>query len=259
MTTTKNSKVIEDISVEEKLRSLYSIQMVDTEIDKIKQLRGDLPLELLDLEDEIGGLETRLKNYEDEAKSLKTSITNKKTEIKDAEAIIKKYTSQQSKVRNNREYDSLNKEIEFQQLEIQLSEKRIREFTTQIADKKVLIDEISKTLKERKSDLELKRGELDRIISETKEREDGLHTRSLDTEKKIEMRLLTAYKRIRANAKNGLAVVTIERDACSGCHNKIPPQRQLDIRSRRKIIVCEYCGRILVDKDLADEINTEKL
>lgn len=244
-----------EITAEEKLNALYELQSVDSEIDKIKNLRGELPLAVEDLEDEIEGLETRVNNYEQEIETLETSITNKKHEIKDAEALIKKYEAQQMKVRNNREYESLSKEIEFQTLEIQLAEKRIKEFTQKLLEKKEAVEDAKKNLKERKSDLDHKKKELDQIISETQKEEEALNNKSKEIQEFIEPRLLSAYKRIRGAARNGLAVVTVWRDACGGCFNKIPPQRQLDIRSRKKIIVCEYCGRILVDKDMADKID----
>ena len=204
-----------------------------------------------DLEDEIEGLQTRVSKYDDDIESLEKSIAGKKQEILNAQDLIKKYGEQQNNVRNNREYDSLSKEIEFQTLEIELCEKRIREFTVQIEEKKVIIDESTRVLDERKLDLENKRKELDDIIDETRKEEDVQEQKSEELEGIIEPRLLTAYKKIRGNARNGLAVVTVERDACGGCFNKIPPQRQLDIASRKKIIVCEYCGRILVDQDIS--------
>jgi uncharacterized protein len=252
MTSEKN-KAVEagEYSIEEKLNALYNLQKVHSGIDKIKILRGELPLEVQDLEDEIAGLETRIQNYQDESKSLDTSVHNKKNEISNANELIKKYTEQQNNVRNNREFDSLSKEIEFQKLEIELCEKRIREFTTLVTEKKMSIDSAKKSLDERNGDLANKRKELEEIISDTQKEEEGLLGKAQDIEHKIEARLLNAYKRIRGNARNGLAVVTVERDACGGCFNKIPPQRQLDIKSRKKIIVCEYCGRILVD-DLAN-------
>lgn len=241
-----------EISIEEKLRMLYELQMVDSEIDKIKILRGELPLEVQDLEDEIAGLETRINNLHDECKSLETAVSAKRNEIVNANALIKKYQEQQENVRNNREYDSLSKEIEYQTLEIQLCEKRIKEFTVQIKAKKELIEEATKKLNERKQDLTVKKKELDEIVAETQKEEEHLLQRSKEIEQIIEQRLIAAYKRIRTNARNGLAIVTVERDACGGCFNKIPPQRQLEIRSRKKIIVCEYCGRILVDRGLAE-------
>ncbi len=239
-----------DISVEEKLRALYDLQSVVSEIDKIKTLRGELPLEVQDLEDEITGLRTRLVNLEEEIKNLDTAINNKKIAIKESQDLIAKYTEQQNNVRNNREFDSLSKEIEFQNLEIELSEKRIKEFTAELAGKKETVEASKTLLKEREDDLERKKRELNEITEETKIEEEKLKTKAEKIESFIEPRLLTAFKRIRKNARNGLAVVTIQRDACGGCFNKIPPQRQMDIASRKKIIVCEYCGRILVDPDI---------
>lgn len=250
---TEYSKTEEkDITIEEKLRALYELQIVVSEGDKIKTLRGELPLEIQDLEDSITGLKTRISNLEDEINNLDTSINNKKNAIKESKSLIDKYTEQQNNVRNNREFDSLSKEIEFQNLEIQLSEKRIKEFTSEIESKKEFIETSAVDLKEREQELDRKNAELDDIISETKIEEDKLKGKSEKIESFIEPRLLTAFKRIRKNARNGLAVVTIQRDACGGCFNKIPPQRQLDIASRKKIIVCEYCGRILVDDKIGE-------
>jgi len=242
-----------EISVEERLRALYSLQLVDSEIDKIKTLRGELPLEVQDLEDEIAGLETRLGNLKEEVVNLEKAVSKKHNEITDAEALIKKYEEQQKNVRNNREFDSLSKEIEYQNLEIELFNKKIKEFNFQIEEKKVVIAESELTLSERKTDLDNKKSELDEIISDTQKEEEGLYKKLETIEEIIEDRLLTAYKRIRANARNGLAVVPVQRDACGGCFNQIPPQRQLDIKSRKKIIVCEYCGRILVDDEIIRE------
>jgi len=239
-----------DATVEEKLRALYDLQKVVSEIDKIRTLRGELPLEVQDLEDEIEGLETRIANLDVEIKKLNDSILAKKNEIKDAGLLIKKYESQQSNVRNNREYDSLTKEVEFQTLEIELCEKRIREFTAEMKTKTDQADASRQLLEERKTDLVAKKSELDEIVSETQVEEERLKNKSKEIEKHIDERLLAAFKRIRKNARNGLAVVTVARDACGGCFNKIPPQRQLDIQLRKKIIVCEYCGRILVDSEL---------
>jgi len=241
------------MTVAEKLKALYDLQLVNTAIDKIRILRGELPLEVQDLEDEIEGLQTRVSKYDEDIAGLEKSINGKKQEIANAQDLIKKYEEQQNNVRNNREYDSLSKEIEFQTLEIELSEKRIREFTVQIEEKKLVIDESKAVLNERKLDLENKKKELDDIIEETKKEEEVMEKKSANLEGIIEERLISAYKKIRANALNGLAVVPVERDACGGCFNKIPPQRQLDIASRKKIIVCEYCGRILVDSRLSEE------
>jgi len=239
-----------DISVELKLRALHELQTVVSEVDKIKVLRGELPLEVQDLEDEIAGLKTRLINLDSEIKNLDTANNNKKIAIKDSQALITKYTEQQNNVRNNREFDSLSKEIEFQNLEIELSEKRIKEFTIEMKEKEENVTTSKKLLTERQEDLERKKGELQEIQEETKIEEEKLRAKSEKIESFIEPRLLTAFKRIRKNARNGLAVVTIQRDACGGCFNKIPPQRQMDIANRKKIIVCEYCGRILVDPQI---------
>lgn len=249
--TTQFQRIEEkEVSIEEKLRALYELQSVVSAIDKIKILRGELPLEVQDLEDEIAGLKTRIHNLEDEIKTIETAISNKKIAIRESQALITKYTEQQNNVRNNREFDSLAKEVEFQNLEITLSEKRIKEFTADQTAKKDAIT-ISKTLlSERLEDLNRKNRELDEITEETRIEEEKLKSKAEKIEFFIEPRLLTAFKKIRKNARNGLAVVTIQRDACGGCFNKIPPQRQLDIASHKKIIVCEYCGRILVDEKI---------
>ncbi|MFN8208687.1 MAG: C4-type zinc ribbon domain-containing protein [Bacteroidales bacterium] len=249
---TKTAETTE-ISIEEKLKALYELQRIDSDIDKVKILRGELPLEVQDLEDEIAGLETRLKNLEDEVKGFDVAVNNKKAEIANAKELITKYQEQQNNVRNNREYDSLSKEIEFQTLEIELCEKRIREFSVQIQSKKELIQQSSTLLEERRNDLAMKQHELEDIIKDTQKEEETLNRKSKELEAIIEPRLISAYKRIRSNARNGLSVVTVERDACGGCFAKIPPQRQLDIKSRKKIIVCEYCGRILVDTEILTE------
>jgi len=239
-------------TIEDKLRALYQLQLIDSEVDQIRNVRGELPLEVSDLEDEIAGLQTRITNYTEEADALDEQIKMRKQSIKDATAQIKKYQTQQLSVKNNREYDSLNKEIEYQQLEIQLSEKRIKEHTTDLAAKKQIIEASEKTLDERNQDLKTKKSELDSIIAETEKEEQELLRESRKAETIIDERLLTAYQRIRNNVRNGLGVVTIARDACGGCFNKIPPQRQLDIRQRKKVIVCEHCGRILVDPAILD-------
>jgi len=256
--TTQNPKAadLKDISVEEKLRALYEMQSIDAEVDRIKTLRGELPLEVQDLEDEIVGLDTRISNLNTEVSELGDTITKKKQEIKEADLLIKKYEAQQSNVRNNREFDSISKEIEFQKLEIELCEKRIKEFTAEVSNKKIQIEKSDAVLADKKIDLEAKKSELDAIVSETQLEEDKLNEKSAEYKTKIEERLINAYTRIRGNARNGLAVVTVERDACGGCFNKIPPQRQMDIRTRKKIIVCEYCGRVLVDRYIVDYDNS---
>jgi len=253
MAKAKKSAELAEMTVAEKLKALYDKQMVDTAIDKIKILRGELPLEVEDLEDEIEGLQTRVSKFDEDVASLDKSINGKKQEINNSQELIKKYTEQQNNVRNNREFDSLSKEVEFQTLEIELCEKRIREFTVKIDDKKVVIGESKGILEERKLDLDNKKKELDDIIAETKKEEEVFEKKAVLLDNIIESRLSTAYKKIRGNARNGLAVVPVERDACGGCFNKIPPQRQLDIASRKKIIVCEYCGRILVDSKMSEE------
>lgn len=254
MATTKK-KETEEVSVEQKLIALYSLQQIDSQIDKIKIIRGELPLEVQDLEDEIAGLETRIENFNVDVKEAKETIAEKLNSIKTSEAAIKRYIEQQNNVRNNREYDSLTKEIEFQNLEIQLSEKKIKEATATIELLDVEINAATTRLEERNFDLTSKKNELSDIVKETEKDEKDMMTRSKENEKFIEERLLTAYKRIRQNARNGLAVVQIERDACGGCFNKIPPQHQMDIRMHKKIIVCEYCGRILVDGELAGVVH----
>jgi uncharacterized protein len=243
-----------EISIEKKLMTLYSLQQIESQIDKIRIIRGELPLEVQDLEDEIAGLETRIDNYIQETLATEKLMLDKRNAIKDSQALIKKYEDQQQNPRNIREYDSLAKEIEFQNLEIQLAEKRIREFQQTLDLKKAEIDRFQKNLQDRKNDLEIKQSELKDIIAETEKEENELIRVSEGNRNFIEDRLITAYSRIRKNARNGLAVVQIERDACGGCFNKIPPQHQLDIRMHKKIIVCEYCGRILVDEGIVNAI-----
>ncbi len=251
--TNKSKKTTggQEVSVEQKLTALFNLQQIDSQIDKIKIVRGELPLEVEDLEDEIAGLETRRANFQEEKDKFEQFIKDKSEAIKESNTLIKKYTEQQMNVRNNREYDSLTKEIEFQNLEIQLAEKKIKESKFRIDGIETDMKVVNEKLEIRQQDLAAKKSELTGIIAETEKEEDDLVKESQENEKFIEERLLTAYKRIRKNARNGLAVVKIERDACGGCFNKIPPQHQLDIKLHKKIIVCEYCGRILVDEDLA--------
>ena len=237
-------------TVEQKLALLFQLQETDSKIDEIQRLRGELPLEVKDLEDELEGLETRIAKSKEDIAQKEKDIATKKEEIKDAQAQVKKYEQQQMEVRNNREYEAITKEVEFQKLNIELFEKRIREYSNDVENRKVMLENLQAKYNERKLDLEAKRNELDSIISETKAEEDQLKADTENISRNIEERLLTAYKRLRKNAHNGVAVATVERDACGGCFNKIPPQRQLDIKSHKKIIVCEYCGRILVDKEL---------
>jgi uncharacterized protein len=244
-------RIEKEITVEEKLFALYDLQKVISKIDEIKTLRGELPLEVQDLEDEIIGLNTRMDHIESEINELTSKVAGKKIAIDEAKSKIERYKDQQSNVRNNREHENLEKEIEFQTLEIELCEKHIREFKAARDNKTNEQAITAEQLSERKLDLEQKKGELDEIIGETKQEEEKLREQAKEIESKIEPRLLTAFKRIRKNARNGLAVVYINRGACGGCFNKIPAQKQLDIRLRKKVIVCEYCGRILVDSNLA--------
>lgn len=235
-----------EVSVAEKLDALFELQKIDSEIDRIRTIRGELPLEVQDLEDELEGLETRIGKIQDEIKELETEISDRKNAVKDAETAITKYKEQQNNVRNNREYESLSKEIEFQDLEIKLHDKKSKEAKLKITSKKEILDEAKERLTFRAEDLKSKKKELDEIVSETQKDEEKLEKKSDDAKKKIDERLVMAYNRLRTNAKNGLAVVPVERDSCGGCFNKIPPQRQLDIQAKKKVIVCEHCGRILV-------------
>ena len=241
-------------TVEQKLEALYELQTIHTKIDRIRQTRGELPMEVADLEDEVAGLETRIQKIKNELDDLEDSIVNRKNMIKESQALIKKYEGQQDNVKNNREFDALSKEIEIQGLEIQVCEKKIREHEYEIKTKSDIYEKAIQNLEERKGDLASKKVELENITAETQKEEEVLLTEAEKYDKKIEERLLTAYNRLRKNYKNGLAVVTIERDSCSGCFNKIPPQRQSDIRQRKKIIVCEHCGRILVDETMSEEV-----
>ncbi|MBQ2187529.1 MAG: hypothetical protein IKQ09_07725 [Bacteroidales bacterium] len=246
-----------EVTVERKLVALYTLQQIDSKIDRIRIVRGELPEAVQDLEDEVAGLETRIENYNADLKKFNTDVTNYKIKIKETQALIKKYEEQQNQVRNSREYDSLTKETEYQSLEIQLCEKRIKDATIKMEDIKAGLEATEKKLAERKNDLVVKQSELNSIVEETEKEEEELVAKSKESEALIEERLLNAYKRIRKGARNGLAVVEIKRDACGGCFNKIPPQHQLDIRIHKKIIVCEYCGRILVDQDIIDQYNAK--
>jgi predicted nucleic acid-binding Zn-ribbon protein len=237
-----------EISVADRLDALFQLQKIDSDIDKIRTIRGELPLEVQDLEDEVAGLQTRISNFESELKELETEISDRKNASKESESSILKYKEQQNNVRNNREYDSLSKEIEFQELEIKLHEKKTKEARFKVESKQEVLETAKQQLDFRTADLATKKAELDAIIAETQVDEDRLLKSSENAKKNIEERLLFAYDRLRTNAKNGLAVVPVDRDACGGCFNKIPAQRQLDIETKKKIIVCEHCGRILYPK-----------
>jgi hypothetical protein len=240
-----------DLSVEERLKTLYQMQTALSAIDEKRALRGELPLEVQDLEDEIEGLTTRIEKIQRDIDEFQKAVTQKKGEIVDAQASVERYQKQLNDVKNNREYDTLSKEIEFQTLEIELCNKKIKEAQNRIAEKQEELRTNQETMEERKNDLEVKKNELDEIMDETRAEEDKLKSKVKDYEAKIEPRLLASFKRIRKNARNGLGIVYVQRDACGGCFNKIPPQRQLDIKMHKKIIVCEYCGRIMIDPELA--------
>ena len=240
-----------ELSVEEKLKTLYQLQTSLSEIDEKRALRGELPLEVQDLEDEIAGLTLRIDKIQQEIREFQTAVTQKRVEMDQAQKSIERYQKQLDEVKNNREYDTLTKEIEFQSLEIELCEKKIKEALIKIEEKTHALEEGRENIKERQEDLKHKRSELNEIVQETREEEEKLRERIAELETKIEPRLLSSFKRIRKNARNGLGIVYVQRDACGGCFNKIPPQRQLDIKMHKKVIVCEYCGRIMIDPDLA--------
>ncbi len=240
-----------DLSVEEKLKALYQLQTTLSAIDDKRALRGELPLEVQDLEDEIAGLNTRIEKIGNDIKEFQTAISQKKAEINEAQTSVERYKTQLNDVKNNREYDTLSKEIEFQTLEIELCNKKIREATTKVEEKQGDLKAAQELIDDRKIALDEKKGELDEIMDETRAEEERLKEKAKDLEQKIEPRLLMSFKRIRKNARNGLGIVYVQRNACGGCFNNIPPQRQLDIKMHKKIIVCEYCGRIMVDPELA--------
>ena len=251
MATKDIKKDPSEYSVEEKLQSLFQLQTMLTEIDKIKTLRGELPLEVQDLEDEIAGLTTRIEKASADVVEMSKGVAENKNTIEVSRQAVAKYQEQQDHVSNNREFDSLNKEIEFKNLEIELAEKRIREFTNTINAKKEEIENNRALVAEKQQDLEIKKSELQEIIEENRQEEERLREKCKNLELNIEPRLLQSFKRIRNNTRNGLGIVYVQRESCGGCFNKIPPQRQLDIRMRKKIIVCEYCGRIMIDPELA--------
>ena len=244
-------KDLTDLTVEERLKTLFQLQTTLSAIDEKRALRGELPLEVQDLEDEIAGLATRIEKIKAEIVDFQTAITRKRGEIQQAQATVERYQNQLQEVKNNREYDTLTKEVEYQTLEIELCDKKIREAMIKVEERKRDLETTGETMADREAALEEKKGELDEIMQETKEEEDKLKAKAKDLETKIEPRLLGSFKRIRKNARNGLGIVYVQRDACGGCFNKIPPQRQLDIKMHKKIVVCEYCGRIRIDPELA--------
>lgn len=240
-----------EISVESKLQTLYQLQATLSAIDEKRALRGELPLEVQDLEDEIAGLKTRIEHIEGDINDFQQAVAQKQGEIKEAEESVERYKKQLDEVRNNREYDTLTKEIEFQSLEIELCNKKIKEANAKVEDKKRELVRTNDLINDRQQALDEKKSELDEIMQETREEEQVLKAKAEELETKIEPRLLSSFKRIRKNARNGLGIVYVQRDACGGCFNKIPPQRQLDIKMHKKVIVCEYCGRIMIDPELA--------
>lgn len=245
MATQKKTAEV-DYSMQEKILALYELQRIDSKIDEINKVKGDLPLEVQDLEDEMAGMQTRIDKISGEIEELNTLTKQRKRETDQARIMISNYKEQQNNVRNNREYDAITKEIEYQELEIELAEKRLKEYAAGIKTKKTLLEEAEALGQERAADLEAKKSELEGIEAETAPQVAEFSAQAEKVKAKIDERLLTAYDRIRRNVHNGLAVVTVKRDACGGCYNRIPPQRQVDIRQGKKIIICEYCGRILV-------------
>lgn len=249
-------KESKEITVEEKLKTLYELQVVDTKIDSLRTLAGELPQEVKDQADELEGLKTRLRNIEEAIHNCESAMSDFRVKMENANALIARYKEQQNNVRNNREYDNLSKEIEYQELDIEAKQRKIKTAATDLEHCQEEKVKTVKSIEEKTFDLEQKKSELDSILQETKAETEMLLIRAADLEKLIDERLLTAFKRIRRNAHNGLAVVKVERDSCGGCHAKIPAQRQLDIRARKKILVCEFCGRILVDPDM--EVSNKK-
>lgn len=245
---------VKDFSVEEKLVAVLTLQKIDSKIDEIQTLKGELPMEVKDLEDEIEGLQTRINNIDAEIDSINKFIAQKTDAKKEAQALIKKYEKQQDNVKNNREFEAINKEMEMQELEVKLNEKHIKDATFELKDREVLRNRTQEKISELEEALKIKKAELEKIIAETEKEEKQLTTKSEGAKEKVDARLLTAYERIRKSYKNGLAVVPIVRDSCGGCFNIIPPQRQSEIRQRKKIIICEHCGRVLVDTDLDEQV-----
>ncbi|HMO61535.1 MAG TPA: C4-type zinc ribbon domain-containing protein [Ferruginibacter sp.] len=245
---------VKDYSVEEKLVALVRLQKIDSKLDEIQILKGELPIEVKDLEDEIEGLHARQTRVEEEINGIQEFIAQKKEAIKEAEALVKKYEKQSENVKNNREFEAINKEIEMQTLEVKLCEKHIKDATEEIAEKARQLEAAKKAVANKEGNLAAKKGELEKIIKETEKEETHYSSEAGSARQDVDPRLITSYDRIRKNYRNGLAVVPVERDSCGGCFHAIPPQRQSEIKLRKKVIVCENCGRILVDTDLNDSI-----
>tara|TARA_B100001741_G_C16554997_1_gene602022 strand:- start:8165 stop:8929 length:765 start_codon:yes stop_codon:yes gene_type:complete len=250
----KKKDATKEFSIEDKLRALCKLQIIDSEIDKIRTVRGELPLEVQDLEDELKGLENRIDKINLDIEDKEKFVSSKKLSIKESEELVKKYNNKLGSIKNNREYDSLSKEIEFQNLEIELANKKIKDSLAKIEFLNETKETISEKFNDKKEIFEEKKKELNNIVSETEKEEKSLLKKSEKAEKVVDERLLIYYKKVRKNSSNGLAVVPVKRDACGGCFSKIPPQRQLDIKARKKIIVCEHCGRILVDLEMFESI-----
>lgn len=253
MATQKKTTEV-DYSMQEKIIALYELQKIDSKIDEINKVKGELPLEVQDLDDELAGLRSRIEHINAEIDELNTLTKQRKREVDQAKILITNYKEQQNNVRNNREFDAISKEIEYQELEIELADKRLKEYAAGVKAKKAQLEEAEAVVEERTKDLEAKKAELESIEAETAAQVEGFGQQAEAAKARIDERLLAAYNRIRGNVRNGLAVVTVRRDACGGCFNRIPPQRQVDIRQGKKIIICEYCGRILVADTEAEEV-----
>ena len=248
---------VKEFSVEEKLSSLVALQKIDSKLDEIKILKGELPMEVRDLEDEIHGLHARQTRVEEEINGIQEFIEQKKNVIKDSQALVKKYEKQSENVKNNREFEAITKEMELQNLEVKLAEKHIKDANEEIADKARLLENAKKAVSNKEGVLKHKKGELEKIITDTEKEENEFQSTATSAREKVVPRLLASYERIRKSYRNGLAIVPVLRDACGGCFNAIPPQRQSEIRQRKKIIICENCGRILIDEDLYNEVEAK--
>ena len=248
---------VKEFSVEEKLASLVSLQKVDSKLDEVKILKGELPMEVRDLEDEIHGLHARQTRVEEEINGIQEFIEQKKNIIKDSQALVKKYEKQSENVKNNREFEAITKEMELQNLEVKLAEKHIKDANEEVSDKARLLETAKKAVANKDGVLKHKKGELEKIIADTEKEENEFHAISAQSREKVESRILASYERIRKSYRNGLAIVPVLRDACGGCFNAIPPQRQSEIKQRKKIIVCENCGRILVDEELYNGVEVK--
>jgi uncharacterized protein len=248
---------VKEFSVEEKLTSLVTLQKIESKLDEIHILKGELPMEVADLEDEIQGLHARQTRIEEEINGVTDFISQRKEAIKEAEALVKKYEKQSSNVKNNREFEAINKEIEMQQLEVKLAEKHIKDATEEIAEKAVLLEKAKKNIATKENILSTKKGELEKIIAANEKEEKHFNKQAADARQHVDSRLLTSYEKIRKSYRNGLAVVPVERDACGGCFYYIPPQKQSEIKQHKKVMVCENCGRILVDDDLNNKVEVK--